>query len=162
VKLHFAPLLYIHGTPEAESLGDPASRGCVRMRNGDVIELTYLIHQYASPGIDPTLLQKLEESPTMTRNIKLRSAIRFTAHYNIAAIENGFLIIYPDIYGLVKKEVRDQVEFALEEHGVSLWSVNRDHLERLIEKSGTRRVAISLDTLTARPQREPLGQRNNR
>lgn len=162
VKLHFAPLLYIHGTPEAEYLGDPASRGCVRMRNSDVIELTYLIHQYASPGIDPSLLQRLEESPTMTRTIRLRTPIRFSAHYSIAAVENGFLIIYPDIYGLVKKEVRDQVELTLEEHGVDLATVNRDHLERLVEKSGNRRVAISLDTLTAPipvPQREPLGRR---
>jgi murein L,D-transpeptidase YcbB/YkuD len=164
VKLYFAPLLYIHGTPESEALGDPASRGCVRMRNSDVIELTYLVHQYATPGIDPKLLQRLEESPTMTRNIKLPTPVRFTAHYNVAAVENGFLIIYPDIYGLVKKEVRDQVELTLEEHGVDMASVNREHLERLVEKSGTRRVAISLDTLTApvpvaAPPREPLGRR---
>ena len=31
--------IYIHGTPDVESLGTPASHGCIRMRNEDVIEL---------------------------------------------------------------------------------------------------------------------------
>jgi hypothetical protein len=31
--------IYIHGTPDEASLGRPASHGCVRMRNADVIEL---------------------------------------------------------------------------------------------------------------------------
>jgi lipoprotein-anchoring transpeptidase ErfK/SrfK len=31
--------IYIHGTPEETRIGSPASHGCVRMRNGDVIDL---------------------------------------------------------------------------------------------------------------------------
>ncbi len=31
--------IYIHGTPDEEALGTPASHGCIRMRNEDVIEL---------------------------------------------------------------------------------------------------------------------------
>jgi len=31
--------IYIHGTPEHVTLGIPGSRGCVRMRNRDIIEL---------------------------------------------------------------------------------------------------------------------------
>ena len=31
--------IYIHGTPDEASLGSPASHGCVRMRNADVIDL---------------------------------------------------------------------------------------------------------------------------
>jgi hypothetical protein len=149
VKLHFSELYYIHGTPEAEALGDPASRGCVRMRNSDVIELTRLVHSYASPRVSAELLDQLEGAPTMTRTIRLQQPVRFTAHYEVATVDNGFLIIYPDIYGLMKRELRDQVEHTLEEHGVDLRRVNREHLERLLEKGGTRRVAISLDTLTA-------------
>jgi hypothetical protein len=147
IKLNFGPLLYIHGTPEHESLGYPASRGCVRMRNADVIELTRLIHEYASPRVSQDLLAQLEASPTMTRTVRLQQAVRFTAHYDVATIENGFLIIYPDIYGLVKKELRDQVEHTLAEHGVDLRRVNREHLDRLVEKGGSRRVVISMDSL---------------
>ena len=31
--------IYIHGTPESTELGKPGSRGCIRMRNADLIEL---------------------------------------------------------------------------------------------------------------------------
>lgn len=31
--------IYIHGTAAEEKIGQPASRGCVRMRNDDIIEL---------------------------------------------------------------------------------------------------------------------------
>ncbi len=31
--------IYIHGTPDPEPMGVPASHGCIRMRNEDVIEL---------------------------------------------------------------------------------------------------------------------------
>ncbi|MDI9819449.1 MULTISPECIES: L,D-transpeptidase [unclassified Legionella] len=32
--------IYIHGTPETTVLGKPGSRGCIRMRNSDIIELS--------------------------------------------------------------------------------------------------------------------------
>jgi len=35
----FQRYIYIHGTPEEDKIGTPASHGCVRMRNQDVIEL---------------------------------------------------------------------------------------------------------------------------
>ncbi len=31
--------IYIHGTNHEESLGEPASHGCIRMRNSDLLEL---------------------------------------------------------------------------------------------------------------------------
>lgn len=34
-----ARYIYIHGTPDSTQLGNPGSRGCIRMRNADVIEL---------------------------------------------------------------------------------------------------------------------------
>jgi L,D-transpeptidase YbiS len=35
--------IYIHGTPEGTPLGKPGSRGCVRMRNADLLELFDLV-----------------------------------------------------------------------------------------------------------------------
>ncbi len=31
--------IYIHGTPHTDALGKPASHGCIRMRNEDVVDL---------------------------------------------------------------------------------------------------------------------------
>ncbi|MDP9196239.1 MAG: L,D-transpeptidase [Pseudomonadota bacterium] len=38
-------LIYIHGTAEEGRIGRPASRGCIRMRNADVIELFDLVEE---------------------------------------------------------------------------------------------------------------------
>ncbi|MDH4284077.1 MAG: L,D-transpeptidase [Gallionellaceae bacterium] len=35
--------IYIHGTPDTTALGKPGSKGCVRMRNADLIELFDLV-----------------------------------------------------------------------------------------------------------------------
>ncbi len=35
--------VYIHGTPDGVQLGQPGSRGCLRMRNRDVVELFDLV-----------------------------------------------------------------------------------------------------------------------
>lgn len=151
VKLNFAPLLYIHGTPEYQALGGPASRGCVRMRNTDVIELARLVHRYGTPKLERTIVEKLINSPSQTRKITLARPVRLTAMYEVAAVRDGFLIIYPDIYSRVgKKNLRDQVDIVLEQNGVDPRRVNRERLNRLLEKGGDRRVVMSLDSLLTR------------
>jgi lipoprotein-anchoring transpeptidase ErfK/SrfK len=35
--------IYLHGTPDSTPLGRPGSKGCVRMRNSDLIELFDLV-----------------------------------------------------------------------------------------------------------------------
>ena len=37
--------IYIHGTRHEDKIGTPASCGCVRMRNADVIELFDLVDE---------------------------------------------------------------------------------------------------------------------
>ena len=38
--------IYIHGCPDTATLGVPASHGCVRMRNEDIVELFDLVPPY--------------------------------------------------------------------------------------------------------------------
>lgn len=35
--------IYIHGCPDSEPMGVPASHGCIRMRNADIIELSGML-----------------------------------------------------------------------------------------------------------------------
>jgi len=37
--------IYIHGTKHEDEVGSPASRGCVRMRNADIIDLFDLVEE---------------------------------------------------------------------------------------------------------------------
>lgn len=43
--------IYIHGCPQSEPMGIPASHGCIRMRNADIIELYPLVE----PGTPVTI-----------------------------------------------------------------------------------------------------------
>ena len=44
--------IYIHGTKHEDKLGNPASHGCVRMRNEDVVELFNLVEEGAHVTIE--------------------------------------------------------------------------------------------------------------
>lgn len=45
--------IYIHGTPDSTMLGKPGSRGCIRMRNSEIIELFDLV----KPGIPVLIIE---------------------------------------------------------------------------------------------------------
>src|SRR5881396_4140718 len=44
--------IYIHGTKLEDKIGSPASHGCVRMRNSDVVELFELVDEGARVTIE--------------------------------------------------------------------------------------------------------------
>ena len=43
--------IYIHGSPEHADMGTPASHGCIRMRNADIVELFDLVPAYTPVDI---------------------------------------------------------------------------------------------------------------
>lgn len=45
--------IYIHGSPETAEMGKPGSIGCIRMRNGDIMELFELVPPYTPVDIIP-------------------------------------------------------------------------------------------------------------
>lgn len=154
VKLNFTELYYIHGTPAENeaALGLPASHGCVRMANHDVIELARIIHRHATPNMSDADMRSLVDNPSNTRTVRFNSAIPFAVVYDVAVVRDNFLILYPDVYARLgsQRAVIDQVEDVLREHGVEPDRVNRNHLERLVDKSMKMRVAMSLAELTSR------------
>jgi lipoprotein-anchoring transpeptidase ErfK/SrfK len=44
--------IYIHGTLEEKLIGRPASHGCIRMKNRDIIELFDLVKRHVLVMID--------------------------------------------------------------------------------------------------------------
>jgi lipoprotein-anchoring transpeptidase ErfK/SrfK len=50
VKIFFEDQLYIHGTAESESLGEPASHGCIRMSNAAAMRLARLVMEHGGAG----------------------------------------------------------------------------------------------------------------
>jgi murein L,D-transpeptidase YcbB/YkuD len=99
VKLFFAPLYYLHGTPDEKSLGTPASHGCVRMLNDDVVELATLVHDRASPTLPPEQIPAVLARPGQTRVSRFQDSVTFVVRYETVEVVDDELVIHPDIYG---------------------------------------------------------------
>jgi murein L,D-transpeptidase YcbB/YkuD len=97
VKLYFEPLYFVHGTPESESIGTPASHGCVRMLNEDVIALARLLHERAAPEISDSDIDRILRSGG-TRRVNFDNAIPLRVRYDPVEVANGELRVHPDIY----------------------------------------------------------------
>lgn len=149
IKLYFGDLLYIHGTPEEEMLGRLVSRGCVRMSNEQVVGLALYLHHHFAPHVSQTELNELVADPERTRRVDFSRPIPFDVVYNVAEVRDGFLFIFPDVYGQSDGDLEQQVETVLTENGVDLARVDRTKLDRLLRKGVDMRVAMSIDTLTA-------------
>lgn len=79
VKIFFqAPDYYIHGTNAVDSLGDAASHGCVRMDNGDAVELARLLMEHGGAGREESWYEQVMENRTSSRDVRLQSPVRVT------------------------------------------------------------------------------------
>lgn len=144
VKLFFEPLYFIHGTPEAASIGTPASHGCVRMRDADVVALARLIHERAAPGVAPQIDAILRSG--RTRRVDFRNRVPLTVRYDPVVVESGNLVVYPDVYR--RNAVHAEgVYQALMRAGYDVAGVRLQDVSRFLERArGQKDVySISID-----------------
>ena len=81
VKVFFKePDYYIHGTNDEESLGSAASHGCVRMANGDIIELATMLMEHGGAQVEPGLIQRLINRVRQTKEVRLATPIPVRVH----------------------------------------------------------------------------------
>lgn len=133
VKLFFLPLYFIHGTPEDGSIGTPASHGCVRMLNKDVIALAALIHERAAPQISDVELGRLTARPGPTRRVNLQHGVEVTIRYDPLVVEGSEIFAYPDIYN--RKAIHTEgVYQALLAAGYDVSQVDHDDVRRFVDE----------------------------
>jgi hypothetical protein len=147
VKMNFSNLLYIHGSPEVGLLGRAASKGCIRMSNEEVMELARLLHGYAHPNLNERVIEDLAANEKATRTYQISGGIPFKVIYQVAEIRDGNLIIYPDIYNKTA-DFGAQVRAVLSGHGVDPRHVDREYLNRLVDKGRTAIVSAAISELT--------------
>lgn len=144
VKLFFAPLYYIHGTPDTTSIGQAASHGCVRMRNRDVIELARLLHRHAQPTVAPAEIESILRRSGTTRWSTFRAPVPLTLRYDPIVIENGELKVYPDVYERSRVHTEGVIQALLAE-GYEASSIDRQQIRAVL-----RRAAQAEDTYTVK------------
>jgi murein L,D-transpeptidase YcbB/YkuD len=158
VKLHVTDLVFMHGTPLEDSRGSAASHACIRMSNADAIALARLVHAYAGPPVSPALLDSLVADTSRTRTLVLSRTVPVDFDYDLAAVRDGALWVYVDIYRFAGTRVPAVREQALQ----ALAQVAADTaLMRALVRSATRTsVHLAVESLFVRtlPARLPPGE----
>lgn len=148
IKINFASLLYIHGTPYEEDLGIPASHGCIRIGDRDLQELALLIHRYRTPRVDPKVFATLRANPTMTRNFHVKP-VQFDVVYRLVEVVDNKLIIHPDVYRKAGADLRKELLATLKNEGITVSEKFEERLGALSKKRNATRLTIALDSLIA-------------
>ncbi|HEX6370925.1 MAG TPA: L,D-transpeptidase [Longimicrobium sp.] len=99
VKLHMDELIYIHGTTSEGRLGAPASHGCIRMSNADVVDLARRLHRIASPSMGDAELDAMSRAGTTQRHTVMSRSIRMRVSYQVVELRGDRLHVFPDVYG---------------------------------------------------------------
>jgi murein L,D-transpeptidase YcbB/YkuD len=134
VKLFFAPLYYIHGTPDSASIGQAASHGCIRMRNRDVIALARLLHQHAEPTVAPAEIDAVLRRSGTTRWSTFRAPVPLVIRYDPVVIENDTLTVYPDVYDRRRIHTEGVIQ-ALLAAGYDAGSIDRQQIRAVLRRA---------------------------
>jgi hypothetical protein len=148
VKLFFDDMYFIHGTPDAESIGSPASHGCVRMRNTDVIALSRLLHERAAAHVSKGEIDRILSRPSDTRRVNFRQEIPLTVRYHPVVVKNGEVKVYPDLYN--RKAIHnDSVYQALVVAGYDVSGVDAADVRKLVERGRATKAPFTLGVADA-------------
>lgn len=77
--------IYIHGTPEENKIGRPASYGCIRMRSRDVARL----YRQVGVGAKVEVTTKSLPGPQIAHQMKRAASAVGGAMYNVATLGGG-------------------------------------------------------------------------
>jgi murein L,D-transpeptidase YcbB/YkuD len=111
VKMHLFGDYYVHGTPARNEryLGRPASHGCIRMRNEDVMELARLVLAADGAPVSTETIDRLAANPGMTRELRLSGRVRVRIEYRLAELEPDSVALHPDVYARAAGRYADRV-----------------------------------------------------
>lgn len=116
VKLHLFSDIYVHGTPRGNErrLGNPASHGCIRMKNEDVMELAQLVMAAeGGAGVSDATLQRLIRTPSATREVALSGRVRARVIYRLTEVDGDSVALLPDVYARARGDYASRVRMEL-------------------------------------------------
>lgn len=138
VKLFFAPYYYIHGSPHVQDLGRPASHGCVRMMNRDVIELARLVHDRNGGSVSGAAITRILARPSATQTSTLSTPVPLTLRYDPIVVVDDELRIYKDVYSRSRVHTEGVIQ-ALIAAGHDPASIDRAEVRRVLAAAAAAR-----------------------
>jgi murein L,D-transpeptidase YcbB/YkuD len=150
VKLFFAPYYYIHGSPHVRELGTPASHGCVRMLNADVVELARLIHARNRGSLSDAQITALLAHPSQTRGSTIAVPVPLRVRYDPVVIRGDTMRIFRDIYSYQRIHSEAVIQ-ALMAAGYDPSSAGRDEIQRVLDRASASKSTLVIPLASAFP-----------
>lgn len=138
----------IHQAKGVSDLGSLVSHGCVRVMRPDLYDLSdKIVAAYDYPVSSMKI-----ENAKLTKNTvvaELETPLPVEITYDTLVVENGYLSIYPDVYGHKKntaKNLRDE----LESNNINTKKLTDADLERILAKAtGKTKFVVSVENIKA-------------
>ncbi|MFI5312104.1 MAG: L,D-transpeptidase [Gemmatimonadales bacterium] len=150
VKLSIGGLYFLHGTPFTASIGHAQSHGCVRMRDGDAIELARIVLGVQPRRITRDTMDDLNRVPGATLVRTLAMPVPVAVRYALVEVFADSLHLYPDVYRRSRGGLAGVALEALARAGVDTFAVDRDALDSLLKRSARRMTTAPLPVLQRR------------
>lgn len=141
VKLNFAPLYYVHGTPLSGSIASAASHGCIRLRNESAVALARIVEHLGPPALSSDEIA-LDAAASTSRPIIVSPPVPIEVRYDLVEIIEDRVFVYPDIYGLAVQPRARAVIDALGARGFDTLFIDMVQVRALVQSvSATARSA---------------------
>ena len=78
VKMHLFDIYYIHGTPAVESLGEAASKGCLRMDPEEIAGLAKWVMEHGGEPRPPSWFERIRRLARREHIVHLKNPVILT------------------------------------------------------------------------------------
>jgi murein L,D-transpeptidase YcbB/YkuD len=147
VKLPFSRLLFMHGTPLAQSIGRAASHACIRLRTADAIALARLVQTAGGALLQDAALDSLLERWQPSRRVALQYPIPVRIVYELVERRGDELVFHPDVYRRGRADVIARALVLISAAGYDTAQVNRDRLESIADRGAKARTSVKIAQL---------------
>ena len=150
VKLNWATMYFLHGTPFPRTVGHPLSHGCVRMRNEDAVRLATLVLQFGALHLDSASIASMAGDTATTRAVDLDVRIPLDIRYETVEWRNDSLWVHQDVYRRGPATIQRALE-VLADAGLDTALVRRARLRSVVNRGRRAHAAVAGDSLFTVP-----------
>ncbi len=132
VKIRLGEMVLIHSTAKRSDIGRLVSHGCVRMLEGDILDLADKI---VAARMLPVSHERIERAKATTEYLAvgLNPPLWVDINYDTQVIEGGVLTLYPDVYNW-GFNTREGLYAELTSSGIDPASLNEQALIYMLDR----------------------------
>lgn len=147
--------ILLHGTNKPNSIGLPASHGCLRLNNDDAKSIAWILQQALTSDTEESYLRKYEEMRGKTFYVSLSSPIPVRIRYEPVEIIGNEIHVYQDMYKKVGQKPEHLLTL-LTQSGISESRIDRAVLKTISQEwNRGKNLTLLVDDLLIEELPEP-------